>query len=194
MFNKLLQFNEFLTFFTFFLSFRAKNHPKLYLWSKPWDKLPLPEKIKEEPEDIKPKVETDTDHHYMKTELDDLEEKQEPQNDSMLMMILKAGKDVIPKIDLSTLMEGNMAPSAPIIPQPEAAIDSADCRLNLLEHIVHQESLVEERLDEFEKQIDALEEGMNMESDADYPRTRQTLQMLMRDLNTLKEFSQNTTI
>lgn len=172
------------------LYFRAKNHPKLYLWSKPWEKSTLPEKIKEENDDVKPKLEND--HQYMKNELD--LEKQEPQNDSMLMMILKAGKDVIPKLDLSTLMDSNIGQTAPIIPQPEAAIDSADCRLNLLEHVVHQESLVEERLEEFEKQIEALEEGMNMESDPNYPKTRQTLQMLIRDLDTLKEFSQSTTI
>ncbi|KAJ8916175.1 hypothetical protein NQ315_016314 [Exocentrus adspersus] len=170
----------------------AKNHPKLYLWSKSWEKLLLPEKAKQEPEDIKPKVEND--HQYIKNELD--MEKQEPQSDSMLMMILKAGKDVIPKLDLmSSLMESSIAPSAPIIPQPEAAIDSADCRLNLLEHIIHQESLVEERLDEFEKQIVALEEGMNnLEADPNYPKTRQTLEMLIRDLSVLKEFSQSTTI
>ncbi|KAJ8940033.1 hypothetical protein NQ314_010864 [Rhamnusium bicolor] len=171
---------------------RAKNHPKLYLWSKPWEKLALPEKMKQENEETKPKVEND-DHQYIKNELD--LEKQEPQNDSMLMMILKAGKEVMPKIDLNSLMDNNMGQlSAPIIPQPEAAIDSADCRLNLLEHIIHQESLVEERLDDFEKQIDALEAGMNVEGDANYPKTRQTLQMLIRDLAALKEFSQSTTV
>lgn len=118
------------------------------------------------------------------------DDKSDSQNDSMLMMILKAGKEDMPKLDLNALMDT----SGPIIPQPEAAIDSADCKLNLLEHILHQESLVEERLNDFEKQLDALEEGMNMESDPDYPKTRHTLQMLMRDLDTVKEFSQSTTI
>ncbi|KAJ8951858.1 hypothetical protein NQ318_019834 [Aromia moschata] len=164
-------------------SSRAKNHPKLYLWSKPWPKTPLPEKAKEECEESKPKPDSP------KPDLD--LERPEPPGDSMLMMILKAGKEVMPKLDLNSLMEGNMAP---IIPQPEAAIDSADCRLNLLDHIGHQEALVEQRLDEFERQIEALEEGTSTETDADYPRTRQTLQMLIRDLGTLREFSQSTTI
>ncbi|KAG5898748.1 hypothetical protein JTB14_020942 [Gonioctena quinquepunctata] len=165
----------------------SKNHPKLYLWSKPWDKRPLPEKAKQE-EEVKPKMENE-DQEYLKSEMD--VDKDESQNEnSMLMMILRAGKDVIPKIDLHSLMDTN----GPIIPQPEAAIDSSDCRLNLLEHIIHQESLVEERLDNFEKQIDALEQGMNIEADADYPVSRHTLQMLMRDLDTLKEFSQSTTL
>lgn len=127
------------------------------------------------------------------TDLDDFDkddDKSENQNESMLMMILKAGKEVIPKLDLNALMDT----SGPVIPQPEAAINSADCKLNLLDHIIHQESLVDERLNDFEKQLDALEEGMNLESDPDYPKTRQTLQMLMRDLDTMKEFSQSTTI
>ncbi|KAJ8979550.1 hypothetical protein NQ317_017699 [Molorchus minor] len=163
----------------------AKNHPKLYLWSKPWLKKHLPEKVKQEGEveETKPKTEDED----LKSELE--LEKQEPQSESMLMMILKAGKEVIPKLDLNSLMDNNM--SGPIIPQPEAAIDSADCRLNLLEHIVHEESLVEERLDEFEKQIEALEEGWSMETDPNYPKMRQTLEMLNRDLCTLKEFSQS---
>lgn len=118
------------------------------------------------------------------------DDKSDNQNESMLMMILKAGKEDISKLDLNTLMDT----SDPIIPQPEAAIDSADCKLNLLEHILHQESLVEERLIDFEKQLTVLEEGMNMELDPDYPKTRHTLQMLMRDLDTVKEFSQSTTI
>ncbi|CAG9859535.1 unnamed protein product [Phyllotreta striolata] len=160
----------------------AKNHPKLYLWSKPWPKLALPEKTKPELEDIKPKIEGDGSD-FLKSDFDD--EKESQNENSMLMMILKAGKSVMPKLDLNTLMENN----SPIIPQPEAVIDSADCRLNLLEHLVHQHSLVDERLDDFEKQLDILEAGFNIESGSEYPRTRHTMQMLMRDLDTLKDFS-----
>lgn len=108
------------------------------------------------------------------------------QDDSMLMMILKSGKEENPML--------NMHNTAPIIPRPEAAIDSDDCRLNLLDHISHAESLVEERLDDFEKQLDALEEDVNLEASEDYPKTRQTLQLLMRDLDTLKRFSEWPTI
>lgn len=163
--------------------FRSKNHPKLYLWSKSWEKFPLPEKINDQDEEKIAQTETGLQEFGKDDEKSD-------QNESMLMMILKAGKEVIPKLDLNTLMDT----SGPIIPQPEAAIDSADCKLNILEHIIHQESLVEERLNDFERQLDALEEGMNLEVDHDYPKTRQTLQMLMRDLDTVKEFSQSTTI
>lgn len=70
--------------------YSAKNHPKLYLWSNPWEKKQLPEKAKEENEDVKPKMES-KDHEYMKDGLD----VDKNENESMLMMILKAGKEVI---------------------------------------------------------------------------------------------------
>ncbi|CAH0557104.1 unnamed protein product [Brassicogethes aeneus] len=153
----------------------AKNHPKLYLWSKPWDKPPLPEKAdlpKDNKDDIKLKTEEPEDV------------KLDSQNDSMLMMILKG------KGDITNLVDSN----APIIPRPEAAIDSADCKFNLLEHIAHAESLIDERLSDFEKIVEGLEEGMNIETDENYPKTRQTLQMLMKDIGVLGEFSQLTTL
>lgn len=161
----------------------AKNHPKLYLWSKPWEKSKLPEKADvkyEKTLDVKPKIEN-IDHQYIKNELGII--KNEPRNDSMLMMILKSGKEEMPMLNVHSNM-------GPIIPQPEAAIDSDDCRLNLLDHIAHSESLIEERLDDFEKQLDSLEEGLNLELSEEYPKTRQTLQLLMRDLETLKKFSE----
>ncbi|XP_076271046.1 PHD finger protein MBD-R2 [Rhynchophorus ferrugineus] len=161
----------------------AKNHPKLYLWSKPWEKPKLPEKANvkdEESADSKVKIEN-MDHQYLKNEM--AVEKQENQNDSMLMMILKDNKEDVPMLNDHNSL-------APIIPKPEAAIDSDDCRLNLLDHIAHAESLIEERLDNFERQFAELEEGMNLEDEEGYPKTRQTLQLLMRDLDTLKKFSE----
>ncbi|XP_068904442.1 PHD finger protein 20 isoform X2 [Tenebrio molitor] len=165
----------------------AKNHPKLYLWSKPWEKLPLPEKICFKSEDVKPKTEKCEDdikeENSVKTE----------QSDSMLMMILKGTKEEIEENHIADDHLDSLP--APIIPQPEAAIDSADCRLNLLDHIAHSQSLVEQRLDDFEKQIESLEDTtLYYEDDENYPRTRQTLNMLLRDLNTLQELSQLTTL
>lgn len=158
--------------------FRAKNHPKLYLWSKPWEKLPLPEQqeIKEEAEEI-------------------IEAK-----GSMLLSLLRTGKEEdkikneipeFPKLDLNTLIDNNMEiPNIPNIPQPEAAIDSADCRINLLEHISHSQSLIEQRLSDFENQIKLLDVGNNiLDSKDDDNKLRQTTQMILRDLNTLKELS-----
>lgn len=96
--------------------------------------------------------------------------------------------------ELKSMIE-NDQPQVPIIPQPEAAIETADCKLNLLDHIIHSQNLVMERLENFEKELDHLEENLSqLEKDENYPRTRQTLQMLMRDLNKLEELSQNTSI
>ncbi|XP_045470389.1 PHD finger protein 20 [Harmonia axyridis] len=147
----------------------AKNHPKLYLWSKPWEKLPLPEKMEETQDDL------------MKEEIDSAD-KLENEEEKQLNR------------DLKNMIESNQ-PQVPMIPQPEAAIETADCKLNLLDHVLHSQNLVIERLDDFEKKLDSLEENLTqLERDNDYPRTRQTLQMVMRDLNKLEELSQNTSI
>ncbi|KAK9879641.1 hypothetical protein WA026_006706 [Henosepilachna vigintioctopunctata] len=146
----------------------ANNHPKLYLWSKPWEKLPLPEKLEE------------MNDNTMNTE--DLEDKLENEEENQL------------NNDLKNMIENN-EPQAPIIPEPEAAIETADCKLNLLDHIVHSQDLVMERLGNFEKQLESLEENCtSLEKDEGYSRTRQTLQMLMRDLCKLEELGQNTSI
>lgn len=78
----------------------------------------------------------------------------------------------------------------PKVPQPEAVIDSADCKLNLLDHIAHSQGLVEERLDNFEAEIDVLDGGVGQDSEEDFVRTKQTMQMLLRDLTALRELSQ----
>lgn len=113
---------------------------------------------------------------------------------SVLLSILKEAKEEqkIKKEFAEFPIEQQPVPN---IPQPEAAMDPTECRLNLLDHIAHAQSLVEERLDDFEDQINALEDdSLQSENDENYPRIRQTLQMLMKDLNTLKEFSQISTI
>lgn len=181
--------------------FRAKNHPKLYLWSKQWEKLPLPEKIeiKTDVADSKPKSSSVTDNNLSKSELDLLSNKTESQNDSMLLSILKSAKDeqkLKDDLDLNTLIDNNLEQlpmPIPIIPQPEAAIESADCKLNLLDHIAHCQSLVEERLNDFERQLDELD-GNSNNTEEDFSRTRRTMQMLLRDLSTLKDLSHSNSL
>ncbi|XP_065163265.1 PHD finger protein 20 [Atheta coriaria] len=124
----------------------TKNHPKLYLWSKPWEKGCLPEK-KPKPEDIKP--------------------------------------EVVPKDE--TPEEENKCEQSSA-PQPEAPIETADCRLNLLEHILHCQSLIGERLTDFSKQMDELEASESMDEEED-KRIRLTTSMLVRDLGKLKDLS-----
>lgn len=83
------------------------------------------------------------------------------------------------------------APLQPFIPEPEAPIDPDECRLRLLEHIDHFQSHIEARLDTLEAQCAVLE-AMD---DADVslvgvlPREKQTIQMLVRDLNTVRKLA-----
>lgn len=152
------------------ISIRAKNHPKLYLWSKSWEKSSSEEKKSEElTQGIVEKGKISRNNNN---------EIQVSQGESMLMAYLKKGDSAQDNLSL------------PIIPQPEAPIESGVCRLNLLEHISHSQNLVEERLDEFEKLIDGLEDKLFIEENEMYPRTRQTLNLLVKDLETLQEFSQ----
>ncbi|KAF5307777.1 hypothetical protein FQR65_LT06648 [Abscondita terminalis] len=158
----------------------TKNHPKLYLWSKPWEKVPLPEKI-----EVKKECDTQNDpslYSILKTEKPDEKIKDELTS--------------LSKIDFNTLMDNNLAQlptSAPIIPQPEEAINSTDCRVNILDHIAHSQTLVEERLNDIEAQVEALDSISNT-TDEDFSRTCQTVQLLLRDLGTLQEFSQNNSL
>ncbi|XP_068628599.1 PHD finger protein 20 isoform X2 [Battus philenor] len=77
------------------------------------------------------------------------------------------------------------------VPQPEAAIENSACRERLLLHIQRCQALVDARLDSIEAQVAELEsQDPSFEDDetADYfPRTKQTIQMLMRDLDTMEE-------
>lgn len=167
---------------------RTKNHPKLYQWIKPWDKLPLPEKIEAIPKD-EPKIE----NNY-KMPKNGVAPKPNLQGESMLLSMLNEAKEE-QKIKEEFTEYPIEQEQIPNIPQPEAAMDPTECRLNLLDHIAHSQSLVEERLDDFEEQLNALEDdSIQSESDENYPRLRQTLQLLMKDLNTLKEFSQISTM
>lgn len=119
-------------------------------------------------------------------------ETQQGSGSMLLSMLTEAKEERKVKEEFSGFQ---MEQQEPYIPQPEAAMDPAECRLNLLDHIAHSQSLVEERLEDFEEQINALEEdSLESENDENYPKMRQTLQMLMKDLNTLKEFSQISTI
>ncbi|XP_049887708.1 PHD finger protein 20 isoform X2 [Pectinophora gossypiella] len=76
-------------------------------------------------------------------------------------------------------------------PQPEAAIENSACRERLLRHIQRCQALIDARLDSIEAQVAELEsQDPSFEDDetADYfPRTKQTIQMLMRDLDTMEE-------
>ncbi|KAJ8733791.1 hypothetical protein PYW07_014342 [Mythimna separata] len=76
-------------------------------------------------------------------------------------------------------------------PQPEAPIENAACRRQLLKHLQRCQALIDARLDSIEAQVAELEsQDPSFEDDETanyYPRTKQTVQMLMRDLDTMEE-------
>nr|XP_018905574.1 PREDICTED: PHD finger protein 20 isoform X1 [Bemisia tabaci] len=125
------------------------DHPKLYLWSKPWneDKLSK-EKVKQEI-------------------------KEEPD--------LNFGEG-------APLAAGNIPG-----PEPEAPIDPIECRQRLLDHIDNYQNQVESRLTSLEAQIAALESEdpdlANDETPDFYPQTKQTIQMVMKDLQTVRRIA-----
>ncbi|XP_071455555.1 PHD finger protein 20-like isoform X2 [Hetaerina americana] len=78
-------------------------------------------------------------------------------------------------------------------PQPEAPIDPMECQLTLLDHIESMQQEVDSRLTLIEAQVAALEaEDDDIASDEPpefYPHTKQTMQMIMRDLNTARRIA-----
>ncbi|XP_022819420.1 PHD finger protein 20 isoform X2 [Spodoptera litura] len=78
-----------------------------------------------------------------------------------------------------------------VAPQPEPPIENATCRRQLLKHLQRCQALIDARLDSIEAQVAELEsQDPSFEDDetAEYcPRTKQTVQMLMRDLETMEE-------
>ncbi|XP_054285783.1 PHD finger protein 20-like isoform X2 [Macrosteles quadrilineatus] len=76
-------------------------------------------------------------------------------------------------------------------PQPEAAIDTKECRLRLLEHIEDYQTKVEDRLTSIDAALSVLEaEDPELSSDVSDARMKQTMQLLLRDLSTLKEVAE----
>nr|XP_034186180.1 PHD finger protein 20 isoform X3 [Osmia lignaria] len=82
-------------------------------------------------------------------------------------------------------------PIQPFIPQPEAPIDPGECRMRLLEHIEHFQNHIDARLTFIEAQVCALEamDPEDVSSPEIQPRTKQTVQMLLRDLNTVRKLA-----
>ncbi|XP_069687402.1 uncharacterized protein [Periplaneta americana] len=84
-------------------------------------------------------------------------------------------------------------PEPPRAPQPEAPIDPVECRLCLLDHIDNFQTQIDTRLTMLEEQVAALEsqdpDAAKDEAPDFYPQTKQTIQMLLRDLLTLRKIA-----
>lgn len=166
-----------------------KDHPKMYLWSKKWEKSPMSSELtgiellaqsdkteqlfssssntETKNDDIKEEVNptmqatpevTDLAADKsttvpIKEEVDPIEQKPNVFGDDKMMVdqsilagLLNNSGDVnVPQRTQETVTVK--------VPQPEAAIDPAECQLRLLDHIQKQQSLVMGRLQTIEAQI-----------------------------------------
>ncbi|XP_020283446.1 PHD finger protein 20 isoform X2 [Pseudomyrmex gracilis] len=141
-------------------------------------------KEKNNVQDVISDVKTEsTDLSTEKTTIDSTSEKlnSEPLSNSMQHESSTAGVEN----EIST-------PLQPFIPEPEAPIDPTECRMRLLEHIEHFQCHIDSKLTSIEAQICALEAMDTDEFASDpqvQPRTKQTVQMLLRDLVTLRKLA-----
>ncbi|XP_052860458.1 uncharacterized protein LOC128267616 [Anopheles cruzii] len=123
-----------------------KDHPKMYLWSKKWEKSP------------------------------------------------PRGADAVEKLHTA---EGGTAEQKqmPQVPVPEAPIDPAECQAILLDHIQKQQNDASGRLQAIEAQIIGLEaydekaDLLESPTAKNYPKTKQTIHMLLNDLMQLKKIA-----
>ncbi|XP_055626102.1 uncharacterized protein LOC129768456 [Toxorhynchites rutilus septentrionalis] len=139
-----------------------KDHPKMYLWSKKWENSP-PRGGNGDLSGIVPlnnSIGTPTQGGLSKTE----------------------------PIDHKPTV-------APQVPIPEAPIDPAECQNILLEHIQKQQNSAMARLQAIEAQIIALEayddkpELLESPTAKNYPKTKQTIHMLLNDLMKVKKIA-----
>ncbi|XP_043270444.1 PHD finger protein 20 isoform X3 [Venturia canescens] len=83
-------------------------------------------------------------------------------------------------------------PPQPFVPEPEAPIDPDECRQRLLEHIEHFQNHIDSQLTTIEAQVSVLEtmdpDNGALSTDVQR-RTKQTMQMLMRDLRTVRKLA-----
>ncbi|KAL1457485.1 hypothetical protein WDU94_007712 [Cyamophila willieti] len=88
-------------------------------------------------------------------------------------------------VDTNDQNDSEKVEQGPRIPKPEAPIDSEECRLNLLTQVEEDYNLMEQKLNELEAQICSVEADCSnlMGNPAN---DKPTLQMLIRDLETLR--------
>ncbi|XP_016961040.1 uncharacterized protein LOC108031820 [Drosophila biarmipes] len=82
-------------------------------------------------------------------------------------------------------------PELPNVPQPEAAIDPEECQYRLIEHVKVQQSLVLNRLDDIEAEMDELEKEDTLEDlkDGDISTTKEALATFIKELETMKRLA-----
>lgn len=134
-----------------------KDHPKMYLWSKPWDDQPANNhrNISSEmgQDQVVPKSEQGNQIDSKSNRVVD----QRNDNASGILnniLSMSDGKSTSNNQDVQKNSPlDNIQVIRPNIPEPEAAIDSLDCQRRLLEHIQKQQNLIMSRMQMIDAQI-----------------------------------------
>ncbi|XP_064554609.1 uncharacterized protein MBD-R2 [Drosophila montana] len=79
----------------------------------------------------------------------------------------------------------------PHVPQPEAAIDPEECQYRLIEHVKVQQSLLMNRLNDIEAEIDELEKEDNLPDlkDANVSTTKEAIATFIKEMEILKRLA-----
>ncbi|CAD0195251.1 unnamed protein product [Chrysodeixis includens] len=193
-----------------------KDHPKLYLWAEDWEKAEIQytqEKLNSDYSDLNIVINSvDKENLPVKhEEVKDTLHSEEHEQDRYMQRDNAMGSQAL----LSSLMSSPGAESLDLpistselerlaksvqeqevqrtttAPEPEAAIENSVCRERLLKHVQRCQALIDARLESIEAQVAELEsQSPSLEDDETaehFPRTKQTIQMLMRDLETMEE-------
>lgn len=91
--------------------------------------------------------------------------------------------------NIDLIKDNNKTPN---IPLPEAAIDPTECQHRLLEHIQKQQTKAMLRLQSIEDQIlslESIDETTDKLDNENYTRTKQTIQMLIKDLTSMRKIA-----
>lgn len=173
-----------------------RYHPKLYLWAADWESPDMTDKY------------TDFDLSTMITNInkanlplsdgiteDDvkgLSQRSDGSNSLSNLLGSPSGFDLpITTSEIENLAKSVQEAETVRAPQPEAAIQDSTCKQRLLVHVQRCQALIDARLDSIEAQVAELESqdpSLVDDETADYfPRTKQTIQMLLRDLDTMEE-------
>lgn len=160
-----------------------KDHPKLYLWSKKWEQSPSRDEEETSDIKIQPKIEeigqdqqvpeltrrTDISGNDTKintSETPTIASKKDVEDTAVLGNLLTSPEPTNVSLQKDQILSETQelskqivrqlpppTPTTPIIPEPEAAIDPAECQLRLLEHIQKEQNLILARMQTIDAQI-----------------------------------------
>ncbi|XP_072935616.1 uncharacterized protein [Epargyreus clarus] len=163
-----------------------KNHPKLYLWAKDWEEPGM--STEPQPGPAAPNALPDL---LVNKENVPVCGAADERLGALLGGLLANHAGPSAEMPVCSAAMNGLDQGAVLAPQPEPAIEFGACRERLLRYVLRCLAHMDGRVDAIESEIVELESQQpSFEDDetADYfPRTKQTINMLLRDLDTLQQ-------